>query len=148
MLTESPNISSVYKKILRIDPLSIEASQISFVYSNLVSEFQELCRKYGCPKFLKDGTYTEFDVINPEYVSFIVEAVILLNISKNKHLDTIYATHLLLEDWVIRGGEGDLVLNLDNLIESVKVSDLQIHPDVRIWMKENYGYLACKKLII
>lgn len=140
-------------RILRnMHPHSREWQSLGFTYSNNVVELDEQRRKHGKIKQRDPQTHKivgELSIVDPDYLSLVVELHHELLSSKNKTRNNLFMFHILFEEYLQGIAEGiiapDSPLNIHvQRLDEYDFAKTTIPPDRIRWMFRNYGFTATK----
>jgi len=153
LLTE-PRHLRAYRKLMQTPPLSREWQSLGFVFSNYIVELDEQRRKHGKIKQRDkcNRIYRELDPFDPDFLSLFIEAHHELNDSSNKHRDTLFRFHIILEDFfsTINKDPKSISHTLNIKIQDIDncdVSTTQIPAARLMWMRNNFGYTSVKSRV-
>ncbi len=103
LLTQERHLRA-YAILMRATPLSREWQSLGFTFSNYIVELDEQRRKHGRIKQRDkcNRIYRELDPYDPDFLSLFIEAHHELNNSANKHRDTLFRFHIIIEDFFLQ----------------------------------------------
>ena len=155
-LNERHKVAHGIVKQLVEDPESEEFKSLGFVLSNYITTLHEQRRRYGKikQKDLRSGKIvTELNPLSSDQLCFMIELHHSLVNDGGDHKATLFSTHVLLEDYLAKVGNGEIDPNSGTVINTTDPNSNDISrvslPDARIdWIADNYKFTTIKERLM
>jgi hypothetical protein len=152
----TPNQENALKLLDQIDPLSLEATSLTYTVSNMAIELMEQRRKHGFIKNLEtldDGSLKPvgvLQILDPEYVALIVEINHMVLDPDNRAEQALFNISAIVEDYLIHIANTSVDTPIRQL--NVKVSDINSYDESsssltegrKDWLRKNAGFASTK----
>jgi len=95
----------------------------------------------------------ELDPFAPEFLSFLIETHHELSKPSNKHRNSLFRFHILMEEYLANYVKGEfdqdsfMSIPMDK-IDQIDLKGISIPPTRVQWMFKNYGFTATRECIV